>query len=237
MNDSLIRFNHRAKAILCLTLVVAMHVVVGCGGAPSLFPESGNLIPLTPDHPMAQALAGTPFSSATAVEVNAATNQFRLVFPDGAQQQISGTFSFDGGKAYVSRLTVAEGAMSATVSFAANQQITSINTSAGPSWARPGEDVAKVSLAASNRPNTVDSFLEANADLMEAAQEFDSQGVVTSPIGGPANEGATGGQTVKTGTAFGPLAFVFAMMIFIPLGIGATIIFLIELVVAATALV
>lgn len=235
MNGTFAQFKHRAKAILCVTLVTAMHVVVGCGGAAaSLLPASGNLIELTPDHPMAQALAGTPFSGATAIEMNAATNQFRLVFPDGSQQ-ISGTFAYDGGKAYVSRLTVAQGTMSATVSFAANQQITNISTSAGPSWARPGADAAKASLSTA-RANTVESYLEANADLMEAAQEFDAQGVVTSPVGGPADEGGTGGQTVKIGTAFGPLAFVFGAMIFIPLGIGATIIFLIELVVAATAL-
>ena len=233
MNGSFSRFNYCAKTVLCLVLIAAMHVVVGCGGAPSLFPASGNLVPLTPDHPMAQALAGTPFSSATAVEVNAATNQFRLVFPDGSQQQISGTFAFDGGKAYVSRITVAEGAMSATLSFAANQQITNISTSAGPSWQRPGSDAAKVGLSTA-RPNTVESFLEANADLMEAAQEFDSQGVVTSPIGGATGDGATGGQIVKTGASLALLAAVFGVMIFVPLGIGATIIFLIELAVAAT---
>ena len=165
--------------------------------------------------------------------MNPATNQFRLVFPDGSQQ-ISGTFAFDGGKAYVSRLTVAEGTKSATVSFAPNQQITSINTSAGPSWTRPGADATKASLSTA-RANTVESFLEANADLIEAAQEFDAQGVVTSPIGGSSDDGATGGQTVKTGTSLSLLAAVFGVMIFVPLGIGATIIFLIELVVVLTA--
>lgn len=236
MNGSITRFNFRAKAVLCMTLVAAMHVVVGCGGAASLVPPSGNLVELTPDHPLARVLAGTPFSGATAFEVNAATNQFRLVFPDGSQQ-ISGTFSYADGKAYVSRLTVADGTTSATLTIGANQQITSISTSAGPSWQRPGAEAAKASLATAVRPNTIESYLAANADLLAAAQEYDAQGTVSTMPGSTPGDGNTGEQTVKTGASLSLLAFVFGVMIFIPLGVAATIIFLIELVVVVTTII
>jgi len=242
MNRSFEMFNFRAKAVLCMTLAVAMHVVVGCGGPSSFFPASSNtLVALTPDHPMAQALAGTSFSNATAIVINPATNQFGLVFPDGSGQQISGTMTYENGQVQVNKLTLAQGSMSATLFFGANQEITNINTSAGPSWQRTvTTQTAKASQATgtpSARTNNLESYLAANADLMQYAQQMDSQGVTSTVVGQSIDQSAGTGQSVKADAAFWPLAAVFGAIIFIPLGIAATIIFILELVVVINAIV
>jgi hypothetical protein len=229
MNGSFERFNFRAKAVLCVLLMAAMHVVVGCGGTSGLLPGGDSQIPLTPDQPLAKALAGTSFSNATAVVINPATGQFGVVFPNGTGQQISGTIKYENGQAQVSRLTVADGSKSVTITFGANQEITNIATSAGLGWQRSTTAAKSANTA---RANTLESYMAANADLIQYAQQLDSGGVVPTDIGQPVDDGSGTVQTVKTNTALTPLAVVLGAMIFIPLSIGATIIFILEVVVA-----
>lgn len=234
MNGSFQLFNYRAKAVLCMTLMLAMNVIVGCGGSASLFPTSGNtLIELTPDHPMTQALAGTPFSGATAVEINAATNQFRLVFPDGSNQ-ITGTVSFESGEAQVKTITVAQGSKSATLTFSESQEITNIATSAGPSWQRtvtnqPAQ-AAQAPRAPTAKANNLEAYLSANADILQVAQQVDSQGASTTVGQSASDQSGSPDQTVKTDAAFWPLFGVLAVFAY-PGAIFSTLYFILQVVV------
>lgn len=237
MNRSFELFNFRAKAVLCVTLALAMHVVVGCGGASAHLPAGGgSIVPLTPDHALTQALAGTPFSGATAIQMNPSTMQFRLIFPDNSQL-ISGTMTYENGTPQVKTLTMAQGSKSVTLSFNANQEITNIDTSAGPSWQRTVTTQAPRAAQAPRAPgakaDNIQSYLSANADLMQLAEQMDTQGV-TSIADQVPNQ--TPDQTVKAEAAFWPLAAVFGAIVLIPLGIAATLYFIFEIVVVINAI-
>ncbi len=237
MNRSFEMFNFRAKAVLCMTLAIAMHVVVGCGGSSSLFPTGGTVVPLTPDHALTHALAGTPFSAATAIEMNPSTRQFRLVFPDNSQQ-ITGTMTYVNGQPQVKTFTMALGSKSVTLSFNANQEITNIDTSAGPNWQRTvttqAPQAAQAPRAPGAKADNIQSYLTANADLLQLAQQADTQGVTAPAIGQGTDP--VSGTNVKSEAAFWPLVAVFAALALIPLGIAATLYFIFEVVVVVNAI-
>lgn len=229
MNRRIDAFLFQSKSILCIAMLLGVHVIAGCGSGAGLL--SGiQRIDLTSNSQMAGILGGTNLQGATAIEINQATGQFRLVYPE-AGREISGTFVKVGGQARVTQFTFAVGDKAATVSFNAADQITQITNEGGQAWVRPNVTTAAPQAPQAPRApgartlSTVDSYVAANADLMQLAEELDAQGV-TSPDQVDAKVGQA---------SFWP-AFFLASFVFIGLVIPATLLFIFEVVVFVTTI-
>lgn len=165
------RFSHgsvcrRATAVLCVVLTLNLSVLTsGCGVSPTPAAAGENLsvIALTPDHPLAQALRGTAFEGATAMEVDRATGAFRFIFP-GADRSLSGRAVVHEERWEIAEFSFASGGLSADMRLdPATRQVISIGTSFGHFWEAAKED----RITTRPRGDTeLDSFLAANSALI-----------------------------------------------------------------------
>lgn len=171
----------KAKALLGVALVFNLVVVTGCGQSALFLPESTETLELSADHPLAQQLAGTPFDGATAIQVDRATSNFRLIYPD-SNTQLSGKFETTAdGQAYVSSFTIGQGGQVVTLNINSQKEITDIDTSAGAKWQRvstaaPSAPTAPRAPGSKAVTSDVDAYVAANADLVAMAQQIDDQG-------------------------------------------------------------
>lgn len=222
MNYKIDAFLFRSKAVLCVMALVGMHVVAGCGTGAGLLGGTQR-IDVASDSAWAGLLGGTNFEGATAIEINPFTGQFRLIYPDGGRE-ISGTFVKSGDQARVTQLTIAVGDGAATFTFNAADQITQISNQKGKEWVRP--NVTTVAPQAPQAPSApgareqsrLDSYMAANADLLQLAEQLDAQGGV----------GSVDDEQVKAGQAgFWPVA-LFLGFTFTGFSILATVVFVLQ---------
>lgn len=187
----------KMKSVLCaLLMFYAPLIMAGCGN--NLIGIDGALsqlqIPLSPDDPLTQALAGTSFQGAVAINVLPGSQQFRLVFRDDVRQ-VSGHYSIEGGSFTISEFTFKNSDGSATVRLDGQRRVQSITSWDGESWSRPADSASRESVAGYS--NFDNPYSAANADLIRVAQELDAGGYTpavpnspgSSPNAGPALDG------------------------------------------------
>ena len=216
--------SQRVKAVLCVGLIVNLNLMaVGCGQPGLMALTDGVLrLALDADHPISQALRGSDYAGATAVEVNPAEGTFHLVFPDDARE-MSGRFVVEGGKPRVTEFLLGLDGRTNTFSFDTLKQITHIGNSLGQTWDRPAEWTA----AAASEDNTVEAFKAANAQLIELASQIDATASTQTP-GDPDHSGIDPTKVSPSGFPFFP---VLAMVLFFPAIVLGMILFVIEIVV------
>src|SRR5262245_28909718 len=90
----------KMKSLLCAVLAIYGPIALtGCGNntlGPGV-PLEQIQIPLGPDHPLTQALEGTTFQGAVAMDILPGARQFRLIFPDDGRQ-VSGSYDLQAGE-------------------------------------------------------------------------------------------------------------------------------------------
>jgi hypothetical protein len=227
MNKTLATINHKSKSLLCIALMLTIPwIATGCGQGGAFLPGNTTTTPVTSAEGLAQKLDGTPFAGARQIEVDSTTQNFRVTSGDGSST-LSGSYAINAaGQTYVSTFVMTSGGRTVTLKLNENREITDLTTSAG-TWNRP------VSLSAPQAPqapkapgartaNTVDAYLTANAGLFALAQQADAQ---------------LAADAVKTADAsFWPAFAVLAYAVIIPLGIGATLLFAVEVIVLLNAI-
>ena len=175
--------NHRrlfskAKPVLCVLLILNLNYWTGCGEA-LLTPENttpGDVerIPLTPDHPVNQALEGSQFAGAVAIDVDRASGQFSLVYADGGTKQASGRYVGRGPAMSITEFSFSRDGQGATLHLDPNtKQVTLLTTTTGFEW-RPSAQVSAREIA-SDAQGT-DAYLAANAELIEFEQDLVKNG-------------------------------------------------------------
>lgn len=190
------RLAYRLQCALCALLVLNLNWVNGCGQGTLGLPTTAGAfqIRLSDSHPVTQALRGSAFQGAVLMEVYPQAQGFRLIYPDG-DRQVSGAYSYTDGEFVITQFTFKKGAESATITFDASRQVSTITTSGGQSWTRPVEPASlrKASAAAVQSSNP---YVLANLDLVAVAEEVDQNGGLAAYPSG--NTGGTGGSSSST---------------------------------------
>lgn len=167
------RMSLKGKAILCVFLIGNLNYWMGGCGQSALtpentFPDGAVRIPLTPEHPIRQALAGSQFDGAVALLVNHQTGSFELIFPD-VDKQVSGKFVGDGPIMNITEFTFSRIGHGVTLRLDPNtRQVTLLTTTDGFEW-RP------TSLASARGDTSVD-YISANAELLKLEEDLVKSG-------------------------------------------------------------
>ena len=115
----------KMKSLLCMLLVLYGPIaLIGCGNSmlgPGV-PLAQIQIALGADHPLTQALAGTNFQGAVAMDIFPGARQFRLVFPDD-ERQVSGSYDSQGGEIILTQVNFKNDVGAATVEFDAQRRV------------------------------------------------------------------------------------------------------------------
>lgn len=177
MNRKLDRAIFVAKAALCIVLTVTSPLVIsGCGlnGGSLLSGAEQFRVSLPADHPLRQALEGSPFR-ATAIDIFPTTQQFSLVLVDKTQR-LAGKYAFVDGQFTISEFAVTNRGKSATLILDGNKRVTRIITSDGKEWKySTGDERIETSSV-----NGVDAYLAANTMLLDVAQRMDTEIAATT---------------------------------------------------------
>lgn len=185
----------KMKSVLCALLALYGPIALtGCGNnllGPGV-PLAQIQIPLGPDDPLTQALNGTTFQGAVAMDILPVTRQFRLVFRDD-ERQVSGSYAFENGELILTGVNFANSTGAASVQFDTQRRVESITADSGENWVRPADSAARV-IDTSDAAN---AYIAANADLIAVAQSMDE----SSGAASPATNSSTGGSSPTPGTA------------------------------------
>ncbi len=183
MHFSFESITFKLKAVLCCLLVLNINFwLAGCGGMASLdstlanaLTEAANKgavrIGITPGQPLAQALADTQFRDVEAVNLFTDTQTFSFVFPD-QYRNISGSYVVQDGVFTVTEIRLEAYERWVELKFDGNKRVTSITTSDGSAWTLPKGDS---SLEINAYTTNIQAYIDANANLVAAAQEYDRQ--------------------------------------------------------------
>lgn len=233
MNRMSYPLSFKVKAVFSSVLLLSLHVVVGCGTTtPSALSGGSGFVPLTADHPLSSALSGSIFQGASGIEVDSLTGRFRVIFPDGSRD-LSGLVEYVDGKAQVRQLGLTHAGQSLTILFNNSHQITTMVSSSGDVWHHLAESVNAARAAASDG----NPYVAANADIIEAARQFDANGGSQGVTGGGDTSGGTGTSTTgpKLNTQLATVPFLFVFL-FLPAAAVGTVIFILELAAVVTLL-
>lgn len=193
----------KMKSVLCaLLMFYSPLIMTGCGN--NLTGNGGILsqlqIPLSPDDPLTQALAGTSFQGAVAINILPGSQQFRLVFRDDVRQ-VSGHYTIEGGSFTINEFTFKNADGSATVRLDDQRRVQSITSWDGENWSRPADSASRATAGSYSIADN--PYSAANADLIRVAQELDASGYTPAIPSSPetsSNAGAAPGE-VKLNTA------------------------------------
>jgi len=171
MSRAMRRAGQKVVALFCVALSLNLNLMIaGCtqtgvlGGVPNLV-----RIPLTQDHPISRALRDTNFDGAIFFDALPKQESFRLVYlRDG--RDFSGTYSFTGSEMLLNDLRLEADGRWVEIRFNDRKQIVAISSSDGTNWTRDKDDGAR---AVADVAPGVDGYIEANADILVAAEEID----------------------------------------------------------------
>jgi len=237
MNLALCKTTFKLKAILCVVLTLNVSIwALGCGAVGASLFLGEKTIALTPDHPLTEALNGSDFEGATAVDVSPSTNQFRVIFPN-AERELSGSYAMIAGQAVVIGLTFTKGAELLTLKLDAEKRITDIVSNQGQRWQRPvewntqaprapGFATAPAAPTAKTSTSDVDAYLQANSQLLELATQLDQQSGAEDLADDASATSVKAGESSFAWAAAALIAFVF-----VPGGIFAGLVWVLQLIV------
>jgi len=224
------RIIFKLKAVVCLMLMLNLSLwSLGCGSAATALFVGDQVISLTADHPLTEALSGSEFAGATAVELSHTTNQFRVIYPDG-DRNISGSFATVNGQTAITSLAMTSGSKSVALLINSAKEITQIASNEGATWQRPASwnssapgapSAPSAPSAATAKTSLVDeanAFVQANAQLLDLAAEIDAESDGDLAVG-------------KAGQSSLFWAVALWSLILVPGGIHATLLFIIQLLV------
>src|SRR5262245_11367381 len=217
--DSLI---HKSKSVLCILMMLFAPIyAVGCGQGGAFAPAAD--MALSGNDALTQQLAGTPFAGAKSIVIDRAAGTFRLIYDDD-RMAVSGAIGTDpAGQSYVSSLTLVTDVRPVSFTLNESKQITSITSSRGI-WTLADSTGARLASPSSTARNAalVDQFVAANAELLSQAKQADELSAAASGTAVPEKDGAA---------SFAPLLWILGGVAFLPIGVFASIIWAIELVV------
>ena len=164
--------------MLCVLLILNLNYWTGCGQAvltpQNTTPGDVERILLTPDHPVSQALAGSQFAGAIAIDVDRASGQFSLVYADGETKQASGRYVGQGPSISITEFAFSRDGQGATLHLDPNtKQVTLLTTTTGFEW-RPSAQVSAREIA--NNAQGKDAYRAANAELIEFEEDLVKNG-------------------------------------------------------------
>ncbi|MCG8404095.1 MAG: Ig-like domain-containing protein [Phycisphaerales bacterium] len=168
----------KGKAAICVLLILNLNYWTGCGEAV-LIPENtmpGNVerILLTPDHPVSQALAGSQFAGAIAIDVDRASGRFNFIYADGETKQASGQYVGQGATISITEFSFSRDGQGATLHLNPDtKQVTLLTTTTGFEW-RPSAQVSAREIA--NDAQGKDTYLAANDELIEFEEDLVKNG-------------------------------------------------------------
>ncbi|MEK6644671.1 MAG: hypothetical protein AABZ08_12270 [Planctomycetota bacterium] len=226
MNRFIDTLIHKAKAVLCICLMVGLHVALPGCGQTAFSPANTIATPVSEADALGQTMAGTPMAGAKAIEFDQITKSFRVVYADGSAR-ITGQVATDAnGDHYVSQIVVTNGERAITLSINSSKQITDVVTAQGV-WQRPVTTNAPSAPGAPTAPGAratgdVDQFVLANAELFSLSQQADDLGFSSS---------TDQAQPKADTAAFAPLLWAIGGLALWPIGAFATLLFVVELVV------
>ncbi len=225
------RIMFKLKAVFCLLLMLNLCLwSLGCGSAATALFVGDKTISLTADHPLTEALSGSDFAGASAIELSTATNQFRVIYPDD-NRNISGSFATVNGETAVTNLTITNGQKSVALLINNAKEITRIASNEGTSWYRPASwnsnapsaptapSAPAAAGAKTSMDDATDAFVQANAQLLELAAEIDAE----------SDDGLTADKVGQSSLVW---AVALWSLILVPGGIYTTLLFIIQLLVA-----
>jgi hypothetical protein len=169
------RVVHRAKAVLCLILMLQAQLMIngGCGTSGGLLSPAQQLrIPLPSSHPLSQALSGSPFAGATALNVYPTSQRFDLELRDPTKQ-LSGKYAYRDGEFAITEFYTQNRGRSATLWIDESKRVSRIATSDGVDWKL--SDVSARTDGDASATVGVDAYLEANVALLEVARQLDEE--------------------------------------------------------------
>ena len=165
----------KAKSLVCIALIANITYWSGCGQNVIRLSDGGYRLILTPQDPLSQALKGSQFEGAKAVVVDTKTNTFHLEFADSTRF-VQGAIIAESGNRRISHLMIGRGNENISLSLDDGKHITQIASSKGGVWNRPQQwDVSDDESNLSPQ-----SFQEANAQLLAAAQSLDASNTTTT---------------------------------------------------------
>lgn len=178
MSTSFNRLVFRAKAVLCLVLLMtATFHLSGCATAPGgLLPADQLRIPLTNNDALSEALAGSPFAGASALDIFPVRQEFSLVMPDDSKV-LSGKYAFSDGQFTITEVFAQNAGRSGTLTMDVTKQVNRIATSDGLEWKLDNSAARTAPQSAAG----LDAYLQANAALLLAAKEMDAQAGTNAP--------------------------------------------------------
>jgi hypothetical protein len=196
----------KAKSCLCIAVMLVVPAWTTSCGPASTSTSGETLIPLTPDHPLSQALKGSIFEGATALAVSPDAGSFRVVHPNKALT-LKGRHTFDGATAAVSEFVIGREANLTTFAIDAHKRITTI-TANGQTWQRPAGWTSAADIAA---PTTSEALMAANTELIEAANEIGQNGSLPGTTPGT-NPGGTPGSVIPKQAASAQAQLIFLVL-------------------------
>ncbi|MCG8408182.1 MAG: Ig-like domain-containing protein, partial [Phycisphaerales bacterium] len=172
------RLFSKAKAVLCVLLILNLNYWIGCGQTllTPQNPTPGDVerIPLPPDHPVSQALDGSQFAGAIAIDVDRASGRFSLAYADGETKQASGRFVGQGVAMSIIEFSFSRDGQGATLHLDPDtKQVTLLTTTTGFEW-RPSVQVSAREIASDAQG--AEAYLAANAELLELEEDLVKNG-------------------------------------------------------------
>ena len=120
----------RLRSLFCILLLLNLHCLVGgCTNSvesPPL-PSSTIRIPLTPAHPLVQALAGTGLTDATEAVIDVQTRTFRVIF-ENESHVLEGRYAISDGSQTITELSYGRFGRSVRITFDLSKRVAAIAT-------------------------------------------------------------------------------------------------------------
>ena len=211
MSSAFRRSMFRAKAILCLLLVLNVQFfIAGCGTNGELLPADQLRISIAPDDPLIVALKDSPFAGASAVDLSLSQQEFSLVLP-GRSQKLSGKYAFVDGQFTITQFSIENRNQSATLDLDTAKHVTQIVTGDGLVWKAPdsSRDVTE------SQGSGVDAYLAANTALMDLATQLDAERAASgNTTGSTTTDTPDPTKTGATAQGFAAVLWVFATIMY-----------------------
>jgi hypothetical protein len=171
---------YRARALLCVVLILQLHFLTGCASTPSDGLDRWITVSLDAEHPLSIALEKSIFAGASSIEINPGLMAFRLHAPDGSRS-ITGAMGARGTDPAVRTMRISSAAASIDFVIDAADHITRISSGEGRVWTRTADDTT-----INPDLRLLDSYLSSNTEIVNTAQMMDGYAPGQSELPGSA---------------------------------------------------